>query len=112
LIRHVNLAYLVPARRRHPQGAIESRSRPMSTAIGMADNLHRRRIELSFVGMNSLGRFLQLFALSVLPLAMVLELTDALGRSFGLSEMLIMLVFGVIAFWLGRLLEGYSPNKG
>jgi len=84
----------------------------MSIAIGMANNLHRRRIELSFVGMSFLGRSLQLFALSVLPLAMVLELTDALGRSFGLSEMLIMLVFGVIAFWLGRLLEGFSPTKG
>ena len=62
--------------------------------------------------MNLLGRLLQLFALSALPLAMLLELTGALGRSFGLSEMLIMLVFGVIAFWLGRLLEGYSPTKG
>jgi hypothetical protein len=62
--------------------------------------------------MNSLGRYLQLFALFVLPLGMLLELTGALGRSFGLSEMLIMLVFGVIAFWLGRLLEGYSPKSG
>jgi hypothetical protein len=62
--------------------------------------------------MNSLGRYLQLFALFVLPLGMLLELTGALGRSFGLSEMLIMLVFGVIAFWLGRLLEGYSRKSG
>ena len=62
--------------------------------------------------MNSLGRYLQLFALFVLPLGMLLELTGALGRSFGLSEMLIMLVFGVIAFWLGRFLEGYSPKSG
>ncbi len=78
----------------------------------MATNLHGCRIELSFHGMNSLGRFLQLFALSALPLAMLLELTGALGRSFGLSEMLIMLVFGVSAFWFGRLLQGYSPKRG
>ncbi len=78
----------------------------------MATNLHGRRIELSFHGMNSLGHYLQLFALFALPLGMVLQLTDALGESFGLSKMLIMLVFGVIAFWLGRLLEGYSPKRG
>ena len=77
----------------------------------MATNLHGRHIELSFYGMSILGRYLQLFALSVLPLAMLLELTDALGRSFGLSEMLIMLVFGVMAFWLGRLIEGYSAKS-
>ncbi len=62
--------------------------------------------------MKALGHYLQLAALCILPLAMALELTNALGRSFGLSEMLIMLVFGVIAFWLGRMLEGYSPDKG
>ena len=33
-----------------------------------------------------------------------------MGRSFGLSEMLIMLVFGIAAFSLGRLIEGYSPE--
>ena len=78
----------------------------------MATNLRGSRVELSFLDMNSLGRFLQLFALFVLPIAMLLELSGALGRSFGLNEMLIMLVFGVIAFCLGRLLEGYARTKG
>jgi len=54
------------------------------------------------------GRLLQLSALVALPLAMVLELTGLMGRSFGLSEMLIMLVFGIAAFSLGRLVEGYQ----
>ena len=78
----------------------------------MTTNLHGRRIELSFHGMDLLGRYLQLCGLFVLPLGMLLELTGALGRSFGLSEMIIMLVFGVSAFWFGRLLQGYSPKRG
>ena len=60
--------------------------------------------------MKSLGRFLQLVALVALPLSMVLELSGLMGRSFGLSEMLIMLGFGIAAFLLGRLLEGYAPE--
>ncbi len=58
--------------------------------------------------MRRVGKFLQLAALILLPLSMMLELTDALGRSFGLSQMLIMLVFGVLLFVLGRYIEGYA----
>ena len=60
--------------------------------------------------MKALGRSLQLMALIVLPLSMLCQLTDILGRSLGLSEMLIMLVFGIVAFTLGRLLEGYAVS--
>ena len=58
--------------------------------------------------MQALGRLLQLAGLAALPLAIFLELSNGLGRAFHLSEMLIMLVFGVSAFVLGRLIEGYS----
>jgi hypothetical protein len=58
--------------------------------------------------MQGLGRLLQLVGLTALPLAMFLELSNGLGRSFHLSEMVVMLVFGVSAFLLGRLIEGYS----
>jgi hypothetical protein len=58
--------------------------------------------------MKALGRLLQWFALAVLPLAMLLELTGALGRSFHVSQMLIMLVLGLSAFYLGRIIEGYA----
>ncbi|MCA9176445.1 MAG: hypothetical protein KDB14_18285 [Planctomycetales bacterium] len=58
--------------------------------------------------MREIGRFLQLVGLVVLPLSMLLELNGSLGRSFGLSEMVLMLLFGVGAFYCGRLLEGYS----
>jgi hypothetical protein len=55
-----------------------------------------------------IGRLLQFAGLALLPLAMVLELTDLVGPSFGVRDMLIMLVFGASLFYLGRLLEGYS----
>lgn len=62
--------------------------------------------------MKPIGRFLQYVGLFVLPLAVVLELTDALGRSFGVSQMVIMLVFGFCAFQLGRYLEGHALRGG
>ena len=58
--------------------------------------------------MQSLGRFLQLVGLTVLPLAMFMELSTGLGREFHLSQMVIMLIFGVAAFLMGRLIEGYA----
>jgi hypothetical protein len=58
--------------------------------------------------MRTVGRGLQILAMILLPLAMLLELTNMLGRSFGLSDMVIVLVFGVVAFLTGRLIEGYA----
>ena len=58
------------------------------------------------------GRLLQLVALVALPIAMLLELTGALGRSFGLSQLLVALIFGIVAFLLGRMLEGYGRGNG
>jgi hypothetical protein len=51
---------------------------------------------------------MQVAALIALPVAMVLELSDALGREFHVSQMVYMLIFGVILFSVGRLLEGYA----
>jgi hypothetical protein len=60
--------------------------------------------------MRTLGKALQMFALALLPLAMLMEMTDMLGRDRGLSDMVIMLVAGVIAFMLGRIIEGYAAG--
>jgi hypothetical protein len=60
--------------------------------------------------MKSVGRGLQLLGLILLPCSMVLELMGGLGRSFGVSDMVIMLVFGACAFVAGRLIEGYAPT--
>ena len=62
--------------------------------------------------MRSIGRLLQYTGLVTLPVAMALELTNALGRRFGISQMVIMLVFGFCAFQLGRYLEGHALSQG
>ncbi len=55
-----------------------------------------------------LGRALQCLGLVVLPLGVVLELSGALGRSFGVADLVKSLAFGVAAFLIGWLIEGYS----
>lgn len=50
-----------------------------------------------------LARGMQLVGLAALPLAIVLELADAVS----LWQMLTLAVSGITAFWLGRMLEGY-----
>lgn len=57
--------------------------------------------------MKSLGKLLQIAGLILLPVAILMELSNSLGRN-GLAEMLYMLIAGAAAFWLGRLIEGYS----
>jgi hypothetical protein len=51
-----------------------------------------------------MGRLLQILGLAVPPLAMILQLTDAIS----LGQMLIMLVAAVCLFGLGRIIEGYA----
>jgi hypothetical protein len=60
--------------------------------------------------MRSLGRSLQVFALVLLPLSMLMQVSNVLGRQLHVSEMVIMLVAGVAAFMLGRMIEGYAPQ--
>jgi hypothetical protein len=60
--------------------------------------------------MRSFGRLLQFAGLVILPLAMLLEISGSLGRSGGVSQMLVMLVVGACAFFLGRLVEGYARS--
>ena len=60
--------------------------------------------------MRIVGRSLQLLALGLLPIGVVMELSGGLGRSFGLADLLILLIFGIAAFALGRLLEGLATR--
>ena len=59
--------------------------------------------------MKAIGKLLQLIGLVVLPAAMFLELSGNLGRK-GVSQMVILLVFGAAAFGLGRIVEGYGRS--
>jgi hypothetical protein len=58
--------------------------------------------------MKWIGRFLQCVGLIMLPLSMVMELSSTLGREFYVSDMVIMLLFGVGVFSVGRMLEGLA----
>lgn len=54
-----------------------------------------------------LGRILQTFGLVALPIGTLLEVTGRLGRR-SVADLLLIMIFGLAAFLLGRLLEGYS----
>ena len=60
--------------------------------------------------MRSFGKKLQILGLILLPLSMVLNLLGGSDpfRPFGVSQMILMLGFGVAAFIIGRIIEGYS----
>ncbi len=60
--------------------------------------------------MQQLGRLLQIAGLTLLPLGVVLEATGQLGRH-GVADLLLILLFGATAFWLGRVLEGYAGSS-
>jgi hypothetical protein len=63
--------------------------------------------------LHSFGRLLQVAGLAILPLAMVMQLTGSLRAPAGnvsVSVMLILVVFGVVLFSLGRVLEGYGKR--
>lgn len=59
--------------------------------------------------MGTIGRWLQILALVLLPLAIILELSGQLGRN-PLSDLLMITLFGATAFYLGRLLEGHGSS--
>ena len=56
--------------------------------------------------MRALGKLLQFAALVMLPIAMVVQLFGGLGT----AQLLVALVFGIAAFYLGRMIEGYSAG--
>lgn len=58
--------------------------------------------------MKTLGRSLQIIGLVLLPLSMIMEATGTLDRSTGVSDMVIMLIAGATAFFIGRIVEGYA----
>jgi len=57
-----------------------------------------------------LGRGFQQIGLVALPLGIVLELLGQLGRN-GLAHLLLIMVFGVVAFQIGRYIEGYAQHS-
>lgn len=54
--------------------------------------------------MAAAARLLQFAGLIAPPVSIVLQLMG----SIGVRDMLLILVAGLAAFWLGRLIEGYA----
>lgn len=58
--------------------------------------------------MKSLGKGLQILGLVTLPVACMMEMQfGSLGRG-SVANMLLLMIGGVIAFVLGRFIEGYA----
>lgn len=57
--------------------------------------------------MRSFARLLQLIGLMALPLGMVLQL----GNSISLGQMLLVMIAGASAFWIGWIVEGYAKKS-
>ena len=53
---------------------------------------------------------MQTAALAMLPIAMILEITGSLG-DHGLGEMLKIMVFGIVLFYTGRVLQSHSKSN-
>ncbi len=75
----------------------------------------RRKLDISFhifrldptdtAPMKSLAKTMQIAGLTMLPLACYLEMTVNLPRRLPIAQMVIMVVFGVCLFALGRYLD-------
>lgn len=55
------------------------------------------------------GRGLQILGLVILPIGVLMEVSGQLARN-GVAELLLILVFGYLAFQSGRYLEGYARH--
>ena len=53
---------------------------------------------------------MQFIGLTMLPLSMIMQLTNMLGRAIGVSQMIVMMVFGIAIFYTGRMVEGYAAR--
>lgn len=56
--------------------------------------------------MHAIGRFAQFLGLGLPAVAILLEL----NRTISLGQMLVLLVFAVCLFWIGRILEGLGGS--
>jgi hypothetical protein len=61
--------------------------------------------------LKNLGKLMQIIALLLLPAAMLMQITAGIraeDSNFSVSAMLLMLLFGVALFGIGRVVEGYG----
>jgi len=56
-----------------------------------------------------IGKLMQVAALVLLPVSMLMQMTTAM-RANSVSVMLLMLIFGIALFGVGRVVEGYASK--
>ena len=54
--------------------------------------------------MRALGKLLQIAGLTIPPLSIIAQLNESISQ----GQMLTFLVASACAFWIGRIVEGYS----
>lgn len=63
--------------------------------------------------LSKIGLALQYLGLGVLPLAIVANLAAGDSFLFGVSNMLVLMVFGIAVFYTGWIVRGYGePDEG
>lgn len=60
--------------------------------------------------LQTLGKLMQVASLILLPASMLMELTAEM-RAHSLSVMLLLLIFSIALFGVGRMLEGFGRTK-
>jgi hypothetical protein len=63
--------------------------------------------------LRSLGKWLQIAGLVILPISMLMQITGGIrapSGTFSVSAMLLLMVFGAVLFMLGRIVEGYGGS--
>ncbi len=61
--------------------------------------------------MRHFGKFLQFVGLVVPPVAIVMELSNGFIVRDGVADLLLAMVASVCAFYIGRIIEGYSSPR-
>lgn len=61
--------------------------------------------------MKTLGKMMQILGLILLPVACLAQLSNGLGREFGVSDMVVWSGFGIASFLLGRYVEGFATTS-
>ena len=60
--------------------------------------------------MRHFGKFLQFVGLTVPPVAIIMQLNGGFFRD-GVADLLLAMVASVCAFYIGRIIEGYSSPR-
>lgn len=73
------------------------------------DSAERGEVLASFF--SSLGMLLQFAGLALLPFAVLANLASSDSYVFGVSNMLVAMIAGLVVFYIGWFIRGYAENS-